>query len=82
MKCVVCCGVVCVCVCNLTSGRLYLVHNVPIKAPGSASSLPRCCLVCVCLCGVMCEDVIMPLVCQQSAVSSTSSKSSMIVIVL
>ena len=34
-----------------------------------------CCgvvVVCVCMCGVMCEDVIMPL-CQQSAVSSQQS---------
>jgi hypothetical protein len=34
-----------------------------------------CCgvvVVCVCMCGVMCEDVIMPL-CQQSAVSRQQS---------
>ncbi len=31
------------CVCNLTSGWLDLAHNVPIEAPGSASSHPRCC---------------------------------------
>jgi hypothetical protein len=31
------------CVCNLTSRWLDLAHDVPIKAPGSASSHPRCC---------------------------------------
>ena len=31
------------CVCNLTSRWLDLAHDVPTKAPGSASSHPRCC---------------------------------------